>query len=611
MLVVPESRAPGSDPEKTLDLPVAVIASRSDEPAADPLVFPTAGGPGSSTFGALWYALDYADWAADGRDIILVEQRGDAQADPSLDCPELDTEHRIVDGVWLTGSAADDLRRELTAKCYARLVEEGNNLAGYTSAESAADLVDLRKALGYDAWNLYGVSYGSRLALTMMRDHPEGLRSVILDGTLPLNVNRHELMPAGFRTALDNMLAACAADANCEEEYPDLEATLARLLDTVADKPLSVTVKDPSDGSDVRLDLHDTDVAAGLFDALYDARLVPILPFVIDQLSRGNLDSALPLAQSSVDSADYSTEGLYLSVECAEEAPFNDPEAIAAAGEDDPILEHFVDPGGLPGDCEVWDVPALSAIENQAVASRIPALLTVGGYDPVTPLAFSEKAAAGLAWHYLYAFPTMAHGAVWQNWIDDCPASIAQQFLNDPRSEPDSSCIAAMPPTDFLTTSDIYPTSAIYRFNTDVVQSGKPVQVGIPSIILVLLIATLVYSVVYGLSWLFRRRGGAPAGAVPVAATAAVLYLAYAGALALVIVNTDPLILGFGVPVAARPLIIALLLAIAVTILLVVVTVRAWVVADGTTFHRVALSVASAASVAMAVWLIFRGLLFL
>ena len=62
-----------------------------------------------------------------------------------------------------------------------RLVGEEINLAAYNSPASAADLNDLRLALGYKEWNLYGRSYGGRLALTVMRDYPTGIRSVILD----------------------------------------------------------------------------------------------------------------------------------------------------------------------------------------------------------------------------------------------------------------------------------------------------------------------------------------------------------------------------------------------------------------------------------------------
>ena len=61
----------------------------------------------------------------------------------------------------------------------------GADLIAYNSTESAADFADLRKALGYAAWNVYGTWYGSYLAQTLMREHPEGIRSVVLDSVLP------------------------------------------------------------------------------------------------------------------------------------------------------------------------------------------------------------------------------------------------------------------------------------------------------------------------------------------------------------------------------------------------------------------------------------------
>lgn len=611
-LVVPESRATGSDPDKTIEVPVMVISSTADDPLSDPLVFPTAGGPGAGTLSALWYFLDYADWASDDRDIILIEQRGDALADPTLDCPELDIANSVVEGeLVLSGPEAEERRSQGVQACHDRLIEGGVDLAAYTSAESAADLQALRAALGYDEWNLYGVSYGARLAMTVMRDQPEGLRSVILDGAYPPNVNRFEELPGGFVTAVDALLGQCAASPECHEAYPDLEQSLTQLLETTADEPIVLDVDNPADGSTVKLELHDTDLAGGLYDALYDPNLIRALPFLIDRLASGGTASALPLAQQAVDNADRFTEGLDLSVECAEEAPFNDDARIAEAMQADPILAHFDVGTGFRSDCAAWAVPALAAVENEVVTSDIPTLLTSGGYDPVTPLAYSEAAAEGLSVHYLYEFPTMGHGSVWQNWIDECPASIAGRFLDDPTVAPDSSCIAAMPPTDFLTSDDIYPTTAIYRFDSDVIRGGSIVQIGIPSVILIALVGTLVYAIIYGVTWLFRRRGDAPGGAVLAAATAAALFLAYAAAMMSLLMNTNPLILGFGLPPGARPLVIAPLVAIAVTILLTVVMVRAWIAGDGSTFHRVVLSISAGASIAFAVWLIVRGLLIL
>ena len=106
VLTVPERRTPDGNSATTIDLPVAIIASRSETPVADPLVFPTSGGPGGGSLDHLGYWLDYADWAAEERDIILIEQRGDAHARPSLDCPELDLEQFVVDGELLSATRA-------------------------------------------------------------------------------------------------------------------------------------------------------------------------------------------------------------------------------------------------------------------------------------------------------------------------------------------------------------------------------------------------------------------------------------------------------------------------------------------------------------------------
>jgi pimeloyl-ACP methyl ester carboxylesterase len=606
VLIVPERRTAESDPAKTLRLPVVVIESRSEDPAKDPLVFPTTGGPGGGSLSALWYFLDYADWVGD-RDIILIEQRGDMLAEPTLNCSELDIEHFIEDGALLAGDESADRYNVQMAACRERLVADGVDLAAYTSAESAADLAQLRTALGFDTWNLYGISYGSRLAMTMMRDHPEGLRSVIVDGPYPPNVNRYESLPTGFLTALDALFAQCAADAACHEAYPGLERSLTRLLAQAADTPIPVVVTSPVDGSALRVDVSDTDLTSGLFQALYSPATVRVLPFLIDQLAQGNAAPILPLAQQTVDYRSYYTEGLDLSVECAEEVPFNDPARLAEALAADPILEHYA--ATLRPECLEWPGAPVSEVENQAVTSEIPTLIMNGGYDPVTPLAYGEAAAAALSMRYLYSFPTMGHGAVWENWVDGCPASIAQQFIDEPATEPDSSCIAAMPATDFLTTDDIYPTTAIYRLNSDVVEDRDPIQIAIAVTTIVLLIATLVYAIIYGLSWLIRRRGGAPAGAVLAAATASGLFVAFAAVLGFVVLTVEPLILGFGVPPAARPLVIVPLIAIAATVLLIAVVVRAWIVGDGTLFHRVALSLSAGASLVFAIWLIARGLL--
>lgn len=608
ILTVPEGRGGAGDPARELQLPVVRVKSTSDAPAADPLIFPTTGGPGGGSVSALWYFLDHAQWATDDRDVIIVEQRGDVDAEPTLDCPELDTSALAEDGRLPTGAALAERRAALLSECRERLVADGMDLAAYTSAASVADLADLRAALGYDQWNLYGVSYGSRLAMTVMRDRPDGLRAVVLDGVYPPNIDRFELTPQALRASIDWLLAACAADADCHERYPDLEGSLERVLERTAREPITVAVRDPATGGTLQLEIAADDIMGGLFDAFYDAATVRVLPFVIDRLDRGDDGVVVPLAQRAIDNADSLSEGLNLSIECAEEVPFNDPALIEETTSADPLLTHYAGFAPVSEDCAVWNVPALPASENDPVSSAIPTLITSGRFDPVTPSAWSEPAAAGLTAAYRYEFPGMGHGAVWGNWYEPCAASVATAFLRDPSVEPDTSCIGDADPIDFLTATDIRPTTAVYRLDADLVRSPNPWQIGIAGVTVIGLGLILLYTLGYGVHRLVRRHGEAPDGAVLTAGIAAGANLAFVGALALILLRTEPLVLGFGLPTGTWPIVLLPLVGMVFTVMLGVLLVRAGVTREGAVGHVVALWIAAAVLVVFAVWVLVRGL---
>src|SRR5204862_7399659 len=104
-----------------------------------------------------------------------------------------------------------------------RLLKEAVNLSAHSTAANAADVNDLRIVLGYSTWNLYGISYGTRLALVTMRSFPKGVRSVILDSTFPfggsISGNEHT---RNSRRAFETLFSTCAADAWCNASYPNL-----------------------------------------------------------------------------------------------------------------------------------------------------------------------------------------------------------------------------------------------------------------------------------------------------------------------------------------------------------------------------------------------------
>lgn len=602
VLTVPESRAAGTASQPTVDLAVAVVASRSATPQPDPVVHPTMGGPGASSFDGLWMFLE-DDWATGARDGILIEQRGGDAAEPTLRCPELDPEHFHVDGRRLRRAERDAASDAAVRACHDRLVAQGIDLSTYTSAESAADLADLRGALGYDAWNLYGLSYGSRLALTVMRDQPAGLRSVILDGVYPPHVNSYELIATGFAEAVAAMAAACASDAACRARYPNVEEQLVELLEQTRQEPIGVSLTAPWDGDPVWLEIDDADIAGGLFQALYDDYQTRALPFVIDQLARGNTGVLVPLAQQSLDSDNRLAAGLMWSVNCTEELPFYQavPPTVT-----DGVAAHLVE-SRTRDSCSLWPVHPRPASENEPVRSDVPTLLLNGGRDPITPPSFGRLAAQGLSRHVYVEFPSMGHGAVWHVWSDRCPASLAQQFLDDPTRPPDTACIAAMPGVRFLTTADVHPTPAIYRLNSAVIQPRDLGRLGPLAASTMASGAALGYALV----GLLRRNRKLPRWGALAAAVASASTVAYVAGLAAVLLRTDPLVLAFGVPTAARPALVAGgLVSLTAAAALLLAVGRSWRRREGTLVHRITLTAAAAASATTVGWLLAHGLLF-
>ena len=159
-LIAPENRAKPDG--RTVRIPVARAKATSPNPAPDPLVY-LAGGPGGTGLASAVLRVR-AGWNAD-RDVIFIDQRGALKAQPLLACPEIDAFFAAAVTLAPTGAEFAARSADATQACHDRLVADGWDLSAYNTTENAADVADLRVALGIPQWNLYGVSYGTDLAL--------------------------------------------------------------------------------------------------------------------------------------------------------------------------------------------------------------------------------------------------------------------------------------------------------------------------------------------------------------------------------------------------------------------------------------------------------------
>ena len=174
-----------------------------------------------------------------------MNQRGTFLSEPALTCEVIDKFNRLQVGLPLDARSTRRKHVAATRECRRELVARGIDISAYNTTENAADFADLRRALGYDRWNVFGVSYGTYLAQTIMRDHPEGLRSVILDSTVPVSV----VDLAGFwpnaRDGFQNIFRACKAQARCRRSFPNLERTFTKLVRRLESDPVRTTVAEP------------------------------------------------------------------------------------------------------------------------------------------------------------------------------------------------------------------------------------------------------------------------------------------------------------------------------------------------------------------------------
>lgn len=444
-LLVPEDRS--KEDGLTVELAVVIIESHSDAPQPDPVLY-LEGGPGGSAL------LGIDDWLEsplrDEREIILFDQRGTGFSWPNLDCPETDA--------FETGEAPEGvLQIEAVEACRDRLRDFGVDLTAYNSASSTADVADLRVALGIDKWNLFGISYGTRLALTVMRDYPAGIRSVVLDSVYPPNVDAYIV---GAQTQADAILAlldTCAADDDCGSWYPNLEQDLYDVVDMLNVEPIE------TDDSYFTGD----DLVNALITSLYDSTQIPELPFAIDEAVNGNHDAWIDLSSGGfqarkgyLNNAQHhfwrqlqrqaqrqdvaedpeDAQGMFYSVECHEEAPFGNMKQARDMMDDYPIqlaepllaeLEEFY------AACSIWGADEADGIEREAVFSDIPTLLLAGELDPVTPPSWVRLAAETLSNHFYVEIPRSGHSV---SSDGDCVMGIIVDFYDDTMTAPDAEC---------------------------------------------------------------------------------------------------------------------------------------------------------------------------
>jgi pimeloyl-ACP methyl ester carboxylesterase len=449
--IVPENRTANST--DTIKLAVAVFHSASSNPAPDPILF-LQGGPGGQAveLSANAYEVLVEPFLSE-RDYIAFDQRGTGRSEPALKCDELDKAYRQDIYGMIDAQSREYVFKNALLSCNGLLQANGVDLSAYSTVESAADLRDIVKLLGYEKVNLYGVSYGTRLALVTMRNHPEIVRSSILDSVVPVESNVLHEYPASVNSALSRLFDSCMANPECNTVYPDLKTVFWDLVHKLDERPITLTTSAYPMGT-VTQTVDGYYLLSVILGLERNADLIDAAPQTIYRVNAGDL-STLTAAQSSLP---YTFEGInpgvYVSVVCREHVLATTEDELQAASEKIDVSGIIWRPfygsfGEMFEACTSWGVVGPDLGEKDAVISDIPSLVIEGAYDPATPPFMGKQVAEELPNSFYFEFPNMGHVPTGSD-SSGCAMQIALDFIKNPSAEPDRSCLNEIGNVEFL-----------------------------------------------------------------------------------------------------------------------------------------------------------------
>jgi pimeloyl-ACP methyl ester carboxylesterase len=413
-----------------LDLAVIPAKMRAKEP--DPLVI-FAGGPGQGAVSLASQVMPLFAKLNDARDVVLIDQRGTGNSAP-LDCPE---EEQPLQQLF-----EDSLPEKMVAKCLAQIAADPRL---YTTSIAVEDIDEVLGVLGYAKVDLWGGSYGTRMALEYLRRHGERVRTVVLDGVAPATMKLPLSFVADGDAALKRLIDACEREERCRKVYPSLRETIAKVRAQLARHPVRAAIQDPRTGERETIDVNENVFLSGLFRPLYVAELASLLPLGITAAAEGDFN---PLLAQNLEFADDVSEnlsiGMHLSVVCAEDIPRITPEDLAKLGGaffGRSLVDDFVRA------CAVWPRGKVPADFYDPVRSDVPVLILSGGIDPATPPRHGEEVAATLPNARHFIAPYLGHGVS----LHGCAPRLIESFVRagDARAL-DGKCLERIPRPLFI-----------------------------------------------------------------------------------------------------------------------------------------------------------------
>lgn len=294
---------------KTITLSFVRFKSTSPHPGY-PIVY-LAGGPGGSGMSAargrrfpLFMALRKV------ADVIVLDQRGTGASDSIPHCS-------------VAKPYPLDMTREKVAAylkaaelhCMAFWRKKGVDISAYNTRENALDLESLRKALGAEKLNLWGISYGGTLALAALKVMPEHIDRVVIAS--PLSMSQTVRLPARTQDFLERVDVLLKSDPKLKKAYPDLLGLMKTVLDRLEKKPVQLTLQPSPEAKPVTLTITKFLVQVMTVKMLKNPDSLRYLPISYYLMAAGHFRPVFKQADASAERPVASITGMTLGVRAA------------------------------------------------------------------------------------------------------------------------------------------------------------------------------------------------------------------------------------------------------------------------------------------------------
>lgn len=419
---------------RMLKLWVAIARAETPDPGDAPLLY-LHGGPGYATVDYFFpYFPQSQTWPAlrGTRDLVFLDQRGTGRSQPAF-CPALKRDLEALN--QQAPAPRDAMQRTVAAyaTCRPKMLAQGFDFGAYNSTATVEDAEDLRRALGLRQWNLYGISYGTRVGLEYLRRHPHSVRAAILDSPYPPDSPHGAEQITSTALAFQALQRSCDRDPACHARFPDMLGRLQAARNRMDAAPLA-----QADGGRIT----GGRLLSSLWTMLVQSSVVRWVPLAIEHAANGDdatVRRIVALYGGTDSFGDYSF-GLAQAVNCYEVGVGDTAPSVRAAMLRYPYL---AEPGALPEagarECMAWQPERAPPAFFAPVSSDVPSLLYGGEFDPATPYDDAILASRHLRNSTLVQVRGASHAGMGQ---DDCTRGIAQAFLREPTVKPDLACLA-------------------------------------------------------------------------------------------------------------------------------------------------------------------------